>query len=246
MLTGLYSAGTAMESASRQHEVIAQNLAHAQMPGYRRMMIRNASFESGFDEELRVAVQRQALGTDSQEIVFDFSQGNLEQTEHPLDVALQGDGFFVVAGPHGPLYTRNGVFRLDADGNLVTADHRAVQGSSGDITIPQDAPFASIQIGKDGTVFANGVQAGQLKIVRFESPHQLTPAGVTLFAAPLGVNPLAADATVLQGMRERSNVSPIQEMVDLIGAQRRHEAAQRSMSLINESLEKHINVQEGL
>jgi flagellar basal body rod protein FlgG len=245
MITGLYSAGTAMEAAARQHEIISQNLAHLQMPGYRRMILRNSTFEAAFADHLQSTSGQQVAGTNAHDVLFDFSQGTLEQTEHPLDVALQGDGFFVVQGPQGPLYTRNGTFRLDEEGRLVTADNLPVNAAT-EIQIPPDTSFATIQIGSDGTVFANGAQVGQLEIVRFENPQLLSPAGVTLFAAPKDVKPVASSATVLQGMRERSNASPVLELVNLIDVMRRQEAAQRSMNMLNDAVEQHISTEGGI
>jgi flagellar basal body rod protein FlgG len=246
MLTGLYSAGTAMDAAARNHELIAQNLAHAQMPGYRRQALRNKACDSQFDGELANAINSQSRGEKSGEVTTDFTPGALEQTEGQLDVALQGDGFFVVNGPEGPLYTRNGSFHLDADGQLMTADGLPVQGKDGEITIPSDAPYGSIQITKDGSVYAKGNQVGQLEIVSFENPQQLTKAGITLFAAPSEARPIDSEAVVAQGYRERSNVSPVQELVDLIQTQRRQEAAQRSMNSLSESVGKHISTQGGV
>ncbi|HWL09046.1 MAG TPA: flagellar hook basal-body protein [Planctomicrobium sp.] len=243
MINGLYSAGTAMESSVRQHELIAQNLANAQMPGYRRQSIRHASMEHHFDDDLRNAVQFQAMGTSSQEIMTDFSSGVMEKTGHPFDVAIEGNGFFVIDGPSGPLYTRNGVFQVDSEGRIVTADNLPVQGKGGDITIPADTSTASIHIDGEGRVFAGNMEIGQLDIVSFADPNRLTRSGATLFEAPADMRPQESDAQILQGSRERANVTPVQELVEMIAAQRRQEAAQKSMSLLIESLGKHINVQ---
>ncbi|SFI36563.1 flagellar hook-basal body protein [Planctomicrobium piriforme] len=246
MLSGLYSAGTAMDASARQHDLIAQNLAHAQMPGYRRQMVRHGSFESQYDDEMKSGVAFQALGTNSQDVMTDFTQGALEKTGHNLDVALQGQGFFVVEGPEGPLYTRNGVFQLDDEGRLVTADYLPVQGKGGSITLPPDVSAATIRINGEGKIYAGTTEVGQLDIVNFNDPQKLKLQGVTLYKAPDDMPPEDAEAECLQGTRERSNVSPIQELVDLIAAQRRQEAAQKSMSLLSESIGKHIGSQGGV
>lgn len=246
MINGLYTAGTAMHAATRQHEIIAQNLAHAQMPGYRRQTVRHSPVETNFDDELRNAAAQDAQGTDSEQLLTDFTPGPLERTDHPLDVAIQGDGFFVVEGPDGPLYTRNGAFQLDESGQLVTMDHLPVQGRGGAITIPPGTSATSIHIAADGTIYAQGAAVGQLDIVNFSEPEALQLTGVTLFSAGPEAGVMPAEAQVLQGMRERSNVSPIQEMVDLINVQRRQEAAQRSMSMLGDSVGKHISAQGGV
>lgn len=241
MLTGLYSAATAMEASSRQHEVISRNLAHAQMPGYRRQTIRHGTFESQFDDEVQQIYSRPALGTDASDLRTDFTAGTYERTDRQFDVAIQGEGFFVVEGPQGPLYTRNGSFQLDDRGRLVTADGLPVQGQGGEITIPAEVTHDTVRIEPDGTVHSGDNVFGQLRVVRFENPQTLQPAGVTLFSAPDDVRETPADAVLLQGTRERANVHPIQELVDLIAAQRRHEAAQRSMKMITDAIERHTH-----
>lgn len=244
MINGLYSAGTAMEASVRQHELIAQNLANAQMPGYRRQLIRHASMEHGFDDSFRDAVNYQAMGTSSGEIITDFSSGILEKTGQPFDIAIEGEGFFVVEGPNGPLYTRNGVFHLDGEGRLVTPEMLPVKGRGGEISIPPNTSMAAVTIDSEGRIFAGNTEVGQLDVVSFSDPQRLVRAGSTLFEAPADMPPREAEeAQLLQGSRERANVTAIQELVDMIAAQRRHEAAQKSMSLIVESVGKHINVQ---
>lgn len=246
MLNGLYSAATAMDAATREHEIIAQNLAHAQMPGYRRQSVRHGSFESHFDSELHDAVYRQSFGASAQQIVSDFAPGAMEHTGRSLDVALQGDGFFVIETAQGQLYTRNGAFTLDDSGRLVTADGQPVVGVNGPITAPSEITASQIEIALDGTVRAGDIPLGQLKVVRFEQPQKLQRVGVTVFAAPEGVEPQESTARVQQGSREKSNVSPVQELVLMIAAQRRHEAAQRSMSQINEAVQRHIDLRGGV
>jgi len=243
MLNGLYSAGSAMDAASRRHEVISQNLAHAQMPGYRRQAVMHSSRETQFDEALRDAVQFESHGVTSDRISTDFTPGTMERTGHPLDMAIQGSGFFVVQGPQGPLYTRNGAFQLDHEGRLVTSDQLAVQGTNGEIVLPPNTPISSLQVGSDGTLYANATEIGKLQIVNFSNPQDLEPQGITLYAAPSDMPPQEVAATVFQNMRERSNVSPIQELVDLIAAQRQQEAAQRSMIAISDAVSKNINAQ---
>lgn len=243
MLNGLYSASSAMEAAGRRHEMISQNLAHAQMPGYRRQTVLHGSRESQFEDHLRSAVQYEAHGVTSDKVSTDFTAGPMERTNHPLDMAIQGDGFFVVNGPDGPLYTRNGTFQLNLEGQLVTADQLPVQGTSGDITLPPNTALSSLQVSPDGTIYANTTEVGRLQIVNFSDPQKLQQAGITLFAAPDDMPPHDVNATIFQNMRERSNVSPIQELVELIAAQRQQEAAQRSMTAISESVGKNINSQ---
>jgi len=243
MINGLYSAGSAMEASARRHELISQNLAHANMPGYRRQEMRHACMEHSFDDAYRNAVQFHSMGTTSDEILTDFTQGIMERTGEPLDVALEGAGFFVVEGPAGPLYTRNGTFHVDADGQLLTADRLPVMGRDGAITFPGDVILSQVVIDAEGRIFHGNNEIGQLDIVDFNAPQRLSRSGITLFQAPADLPPQDSTATLIQGSRERANVSPIQEFVEMIAAQRQQEAAQKSMSLMIDSLGKHINVQ---
>src|SRR5438034_1110396 len=117
MIQGFYSAASALDVASRNHEIVAQNLAHANMPGYRR---RTIAFES-FEQALSAAYPYATRTTTSPQVsrvrtVFD--PGNFQATDSQLDLAIQGDGFFTLQGPKGPLYTRNGVFTLNGEGEL--------------------------------------------------------------------------------------------------------------------------------
>lgn len=238
MLTGLYHAASALRSSEQQHEVISQNLAHAQMPGYRRLTARSGNQGGDFGAELDAASQGGG------NVSVDFSQGPLVRTDRTLDVALQGDGFFVVEGPgNKPLYTRNGTFRLDENGKLQTLDGMAVQGENGPIEIPESAPFGSISIGEDGVIRVGRQQIDKLKLADFKEQDRakLVQAGVTLFAAPGSAAPEEATPAVLQYMREGSNVSPILELVSMIEAQRRYEAAQKSISLLSDSVQRHID-----
>lgn len=246
MINGLYSAASAMEAAARQHELIAQNLAHAQMPGYRRQSLIHDSKENQFDEDLKSAINYSSHGVHAAETYIDFSSGPLEKTGHHLDVALDGEGFFVVEGPDGPLYTRNGTFHLNPEGQLVTVDNLPVQAGGQKIVIPPNTATSAIRITEDGRVFANTTELGKFDVVRFDEPGKLKPAGATLFQAPADLLPQDADPVVHQGTRERSNVSPVLELVDMIAVQRRQEAAQKSLTLINEAIGRHILSQRGV
>ena len=112
----------------------------------------------------------------------DFSQGNLQQTGNPLDLAMEGSGFFAVQAPNGVQYTRNGNFHLTKTGALVTAQGFPVLGDKGAITLPQ----GDAEIGPSGAISVDGVVAGQLKLVDFDSSVPLTSLGNAYYSAPLG------------------------------------------------------------
>ena len=106
MIRGLYSSAGALQMAERNHEVIANNLANANMPGFRRQLV---AFETSPEQPGTHQANSSTIGAPGPKPVTVFEPGALQYTERNLDVALRGDGFFTVEGPHGPLYTRNGV-----------------------------------------------------------------------------------------------------------------------------------------
>ena len=224
MIRGLYGAASALDVASQAQDTIAQNLAHATVPGYRAHGVTFETFSHGHNSR---APSSSAMGAQASKIYSDFRPGAMQYTGQPLDVALEGDGFFVVKGPDGPLYSRDGVLRRSANGQLQNASGLPLEGEGGPITIPADA--SSLVIDKDGTVRANKAAVGRIKVARFADPDKLTPAGTTLFKAPAGVSPEESKDKVVQGYRELSNVQPAFELVAMIRNSRYFEAAQRAM-----------------
>lgn len=244
MLTGLYSAASAMNSAAQRHDVIAHNLAHAHHPGYRRLVPVEGTFESaliGDAADPDAEPPLSTLGTSAAPDVVDFTPGPMIQTGRRLDVALHGDGFFVVEGPNGPLYTRNGTFELDSEGQLVTVDGLPVLGAKGPIKLPPDLVVENVVITSDGRLMSGIQEFGQLDVVMFEEPEVLQAAGISLFQAPDDVEPKKSDARVVQGYREGSNVSPVLEMVRMIDGMRQYEAAANALKSITEAVQQNLN-----
>ena len=161
----------------------------------------------------------------------DLSQGVIQNTGNPLDVALSGKGFFAVEGPGGPLYTRNGSFHLAADGKLVTAEGYAVRNSANSaITLQSSRP---IEIASDGTVSQDGNVIGQLSVVDFTSTAGLSKQGNNYFRAsgqaPTSAPP--AGVTVEQGKLEGSNSGTADSAIRLVGIMRQFEMLQKAVSL---------------
>lgn len=240
MLPGLYSAATAMNVADQRHQVVAQNLAHLNMPGFRRSVAHQQTFEASMDEASQGKFQFNLLGTNLVNAEVDFTPGAFEHTGRTLDVAVHGEGFFTIDVDGQEMYTRNGAFQADQDGRIITSDGYPVVGENGQLVIPQGASPATLTFAKDGTARSGEDIIGQLKIVNFTNPQQLEKSGVTLFEAPDGVQPEASEAFVQQGVRERSNVVPVSEMVELISINRSQDAAQKAMSAINDAVKKRI------
>jgi flagellar basal-body rod protein FlgF len=169
-----------------------------------------------------------------------FRQGPLRDTGNPLDLALEGPGFFAVETPGGVRYTRAGSFRLDAEGYLTDQTGYRVLGVDGPIQVGQ---AATVAVGQDGSVFADGVLVGTLLVVDFADPNtELRKEGANLFAPQEEAAPLAAEGTrVAQGTLEGSAVNVVESLVRLIELQRAYEASQRVVRSYDETLDRTVN-----
>jgi flagellar basal-body rod protein FlgG len=180
------------------------------------------------------------LGTRTAAIDQVFTEGELSNTGNPLDVAIQGDGFFQISMPDGSIaYTRDGSFRTDQNGRLVTLDGYALLPG---INIPQGA--RNLTIGPDGTLSVQvnnqtvPTQVGQLQVVKFLNPAGLQPLGQNLYAQNQAAGPPQTGiggqngfGSIAQGFLEMPNESTVQEMVSLIEAQRAYEASSKAVQV---------------
>jgi flagellar basal-body rod protein FlgF len=199
--------------------VISQNLANAGTHGYKKELVAARPFLEHLEAGLRAApVNLPALTS-----VLDTRQGPLAATGNALDLALEGAGFFELAGDDGPVYTRQGSFRLDAAGRLVTTAGLPVMGLGGEIVLTGPQPT----IDRQGRVFEGERLAGQLKIVRFADAAGLAPLGAGLYRAEAAGDTVQDGLQLRQGFLESSNVVTLSEMTRLIEVVRRFEAAQR-------------------
>jgi len=243
MIRALYSAASGMTAQQLNVDNIANNLANASTVGYKQRVVQfqdlmyqtmaQPGAAAGQQTVVPVGMQL-GLGTRTSGNDIVFSQGSFAQTDNPLDVAIQGAGFFQVLQPTGSLaYTRAGTFQLDKTGNLVTASGNLIQPQ---ITIP--AAAQAVVIASDGTVsytLPNQTatqQAGQLQLANFQNPAGLNSLGNNLYAPTdasgdptLGV-PGGPEGmgSLMQGYTEQSNVSVVEEFINLIVAQRGYEA----------------------
>src|SRR4051812_12114485 len=243
MIRALYSAASGMTAQQTNVDNIAHNLANANTVGFksRRAQFQDLMYQTviqpgaaaGQQTVVPTGVQL-GLGTrpSSNEIIF--SQGNFSQTNNPLDMVIEGRGFFQVRRPSGELaYTRAGSFHLDRDGNIVTSEGNPLEPQ---ITIPPDAQ--QITIAQDGTVSYTqpnqtaAQQAGQIQLANFQNPAGLNSLGGSLYSptdasgdASVGVpGGQEGMGSIMQGYVEQSNVSVVEEFINLIVAQRGYEA----------------------
>ncbi|HUB82899.1 MAG TPA: flagellar basal-body rod protein FlgG [Bryobacteraceae bacterium] len=262
MIRALYSAASGMKAQELNLDNIANNLANANTVGYkaRRAQFQDLMYQSvvvpgtaAGQQSVVPAGLQLGLGTHAASNEIIFTEGSFTQTENPLDLTIQGNGFFQVLQPSGQLaYTRAGQFQLDQNGNLVTSSGMPVQPQ---ITIPPEA--LSVNIAADGTVSytlpnqSAAQQAGQIQLANFQNPSGLNSIGNSLYTptdasgeptvgAPGGPQGLG---TLLQGYIEQSNVSVVDEFINMIQTQRGYEANSKVVTAADNMYQEVNNLQ---
>jgi flagellar basal-body rod protein FlgF len=220
-------AASGLRARMESLDMLANNVANAGTGGYKA----DREFYSLY-------VSSEAAGSDPAATMpviertwVDHSQGTLHATGNPLDLALSGKGFFAVNGPSGPLYTRNGNFRLAPDGRLTTSEGYAVRGQQG---APLQVTAAlPVDVAADGTVTQNGTVIGKLELADFTSMAGLTKQGANYFriADPSQKPSTPAGAAVEQGQLEGSNTGSAEAAVRLVSVMRQFEMLQRAVSI---------------
>lgn len=239
MLRGLYAAATALRISGVRHETAAANVTNAYTPGYRSRRLALSPFASLLLYRLTGSgsspLGRLDYGVTVAQRALDPSAGPLRETGEPLDVALMGEGFLVVATPGGERYTRDGRLRLSPDGLLVDVAGRPVLGDAGPIRV---TPGALPSIDPDGTVRAGDQLFGRLRRVRFQRPDLLAPTPDGLYASTPDSGPAVPDPAteVRSGFVELANVDLVAESVELMMSLRAFEAAQRVIRAQDETL----------
>ncbi len=229
-----YTAASAMTSHLQAQEVSAHNLANVNTPGFKRRLALYQPFHAYL-----AAAQRSMQGTQVDGVAVDFSRGALSATGNPLDLALDCEGFFVVQGTEGWLYTRRGNFTIDSKSRLVDSIGRPLLARGGtELRVPDGA--GAITVAEDGRVMAGGSDIGKIWVVDLPKPRALVPAGFTAFAlAPGALPPGGVERPVVrQGVLEMSNANPIDELVAMITTLRSFEAARQTLTNIDETSEK--------
>jgi len=243
--SGFYAACAGLRAQSQALEVAGHNLANLNTAGFRGQQ---TTFQS------LIAVSGPAAPNVPNNVLssvlnsatnnfgvlegthLDMTAGSLQPTGNPLDVGIEGSGFFAIWTARGIRYTRNGSFQVSSSGQLVTAAGDLVLGDpalkdkdKGGISIPA----GDVAIASDGTISVNGAVAGNLQLVEFAAGTKLTSEGGTLIAAPEGSAKPAQQSALKQGSLEASHVNSITSVVTLIGVERQAEMLQRTMSLFD-------------
>ena len=228
-------------ATNRAMEVIANNLANLSTPAFKREAIE-------FQQFMVTVPATETEGGDTVNVSFvldrgvtrDLSNGRMDQTGGELDLAITGAGYFAVQTPSGERYTRNGHFRLDDQGNVVTEDGYQVQSDSGPITLqPQDG---DLQVAADGSLSTRLQLLGKLKLVNFADERALRKVGASLYDAGGQTAQASTTARVHQGLVERSNVEPVIEIAHMVEVLRAYQMSsdltKSGEDLLKQAIEK--------
>jgi len=238
---------SSIDALTREFDIIAHNLANVSTVGYKR---RCNAFSKSLEAQ-GTGLQTYSPGSIDLNSVFDFSQGSIVETGRPLDLALYGKGFFVIETPEGPLYTRNGVFLTNQNGQIVDSGGRIVAGEAGPITIPGGVVLSQLNVSSDGSISAGDTAIGKFKLVDFQdNENKLVPAGESCYSAGGGpeqdVTPVAAENIVVkQRYQEASNVKMIDELVDMLMVSRLYEANMKFVAAQEEASSSILSVAMG-
>lgn len=229
-----------MLAQSRTMNVISNNLANVDTVGFKQDNLMSQSFSDVLIGRINDPVSDSSgigylnYGVHADETVTDFEQGPSQGTGRTADLALEGDGFFVVETSQGLRFTRSGNFQVNSSGYLCTSDGDYVRGTNGRIKVgSQD--FTVDQSG----VITSAAGTSKLQIVKFANNNVLRKAGSNLYTGPATAQ--AATCTVRQGVLESSNVDMASEMVHMMTVSRSYETNQRMISMINDTLQKTVN-----
>jgi len=260
MLRTLSIAASGMQAQALNIDVIANNLANVNSSGFKRsradfqdllyQTLRDPGATAAEGSEIPTGIQL-GHGTRTAAVQKIFLQGDYQHTQNELDMAVEGEGFFQVIQPSGEVgYTRAGAFKLDSEGQIVTSDGFQIEPG---ITIPSDT--VSVSIGTDGTVSilqageTEPTQVGNIELARFVNAAGLKSIGRNLFTPTAASgDPITGTAgkdgfgTIAQGYLEMSNVSVVEEMVNMITAQRSYEINSKAIQAADEMLQMANNI----
>ena len=252
MIRGLYTSASGMLAGVMHTDTVTNNLANVNTAGYKK----DTAVTHEFREMLIYRINDGALsggqlsfpaaatplgflgtGVTVDQIYTSHIQGIMRNTGNPLDMAISGQGYFVVNTDNGLCYTRNGAFTLNAEQELVTADGGKVMGTQGPIRLSGH----QIRVDEAGNVYSDGALVDKLRIVSFADEGVLEKQGGSYFKPAGPVAELTAQGIIQQGFLEGANVNTVSEMVDLINVFRSYEANQKMIQTQDDTLGKAVN-----
>jgi flagellar basal-body rod protein FlgG len=237
MIKGLYTSASGMVPRVRKQELIAHNISNAKTTGYKK--------DTMFTRELNKAERKTAVRKSDwqtplvNEPYVDFSHGSFDRTGNPLDLAIDGDGFFTLQAEDGRTFlTRAGTFEVDEEGRMVFPGGLRLTSEGGTIEIGN----GRVTIAQTGDVEVNGLSAGRVVPVTVANMDDLIKVGGSLFQVPEGVELTpVAQPTIRQGYLEAANIDIVREMVEMIISYRTYEANSRALHSQDESLGHLLN-----
>jgi len=235
MSSGLYAAGAGLLARSQALDVAAANLANAGTAGYRAERDEFRSVLLGpeaLDSQLDATLNNFGVLGGSR---LDLGQGGLTPTGNPLDLAIEGDGFFAIQTKQGVRYTRDGQFERAQDGSLTTGAGEPVLDAK---LQPIRIPAGEIGVGADGAVSVNGAVAGKIALFGFASGDALTAEGGNRYATAAGAQAAAGTGAIREGALEASNQNVVDGSMQLILMQRQAEMMQKAVSMFSNDLDK--------
>lgn len=247
MIRGIYTATSGMIAEEMRTNTIANNIANANTAGYKK----DVHVAKEFKNELITRLYDQddkgenrdlgsmGFGVITEANFTNHSMGSLQGSNNPLDLAIEGEGYFSVQTGQGVRYTRDGSFKINAAQQLVTSDGYIVRGQGGaPITVLERG---AIHIDPDGNVYSDNQNVGQLELTNFENKVRLTKEGANLFRADEGANATPTNTKVRQGYLEMANVNVVQEMVNLITSFRAYEINSKAVQTSDQLTDKAVN-----
>ncbi len=256
MKRGLYTASTGMTTQMQRMDVISNNLANVNTTGFKRDDVTIRSFDDIMLERMNEPkdaygspyfndqIGELGFGVTIDKVTTDFTTGSHSMTDSPLDFALDGDAFFTISVPQGDgtekeFYTRNGSFKLTADGYLVTSQGYKVLGENGPINLSEYQAVPAVA--KNGEIVMGDTVVDKLKITSFEDNNELRKITDDFYDVTDQAVKSYKDFTVRQGYLETSNVNSVREMVEMISLQRNYEANQKTIQTEDTIMSKVAN-----
>jgi len=227
--SGFYAACAGLVAKTKALDAAAHDLANVGTTAFKGQRVAFRSLLANFDGHNLSAVNRSlndfgVANTPS----LNLTQGPIESTGNPLDLAVEGHGFLTINSPSGTSYTRNGHLQVSSSGELVTSDGNAILGEQGPMLIPP----GTVSVSAEGVVSVNGALVGQLRVVEFDPQATLEERAPGVFVS--NSQPKAATNTfVRQGALEAANVNPVESAVELINIQREAEMLHRALSMFH-------------
>jgi len=226
-------------------ETITNNVANADTTAYKKEYLVSHSFDEVLTRRINdVNTLRHSrmvgplnLGTQVDHLFINFADGNLEGTERTTDLALVGDGFFVVQTPDGERFTRNGAFYLNSEGFLTDGEGNLLLGNNGPINVGG----LNFNVDNFGTVYNNNGVIDTIRVVSFADNTTLRREGSNLFSSLEAPQTATEPFRIMQGVLETSNVDIGREMVDMISMYRTYETNQRMITMIDETVGRAVN-----